>query len=45
MCVSKESGPVFGDKNDPDYGRIIEALTDGVVLRDQPGVWELLNER
>ena len=45
LCVSKEGEPVFDDKDDPDYRRIIEALADGVVFRNQPGVWELLNER
>jgi hypothetical protein len=45
LCVSKEGEPVFDDKDDPDYRRIIEALADGVIFRNQPGVWELLNDR
>ena len=33
---------VFKDKGDPDYQRMREALSEGVVHRDQPGVAELL---
>ena len=45
LCVREDGGPVFRDKNGPDYQRIFAALSDGVVLRDQPGVEELLSAR
>jgi len=42
LCRAKDGKDVFGDKSDPDYKRMLRALTDGVVRRDQPGVKELL---
>ena len=45
LCVDKNGKPAFEDKNDADYGRILKALTDGVVLRQQPGVKEILGQR
>jgi hypothetical protein len=45
MCVSAGGEPIFRDKKDPDYWRILKTLTDGVVHRDQPGVRELLQQR
>ena len=45
LCVPADGEPIFHDKNDPDYGRMLKALIDGVVRRDQPGVRELLQER
>jgi len=36
---------VFRDSSDQDYQRILSALAGGVVLRDQPGVKELLEQR
>jgi len=45
LCVSADGEPVFRDKKDLDYGRILKALSDGAVHRDQPGVRELLQGR
>ena len=45
MCVGKDGKGVLEDKNDVDYRRILKALAGGVVLRDQPGVQELLRQR
>jgi mono/diheme cytochrome c family protein len=44
MCVHQDKRPVFGDRDDPDYKRALEALRGGVVHRDQPGVYELLRQ-
>ncbi len=46
MCVPTPGGaPVFADKSDPDYKRMLKALATGVIKRDQPGVWEMLRKR
>ena len=45
LCLGTDGKGVFEDANDVDYKRIIKALTEGVVLRDQPGVKELLKRR
>jgi len=45
LCVDEGGKPVFEDKNDADYSRILKALTEGVVLRHQPGVKEILRQR
>ena len=34
----KENLSVFEDKIDPHYQEILNALTDGVVKREQPGI-------
>ena len=45
LCVDAEGGrAVFADTNDPDYRRIVETLTAGVIVRHQPGVKEMLAE-
>ena len=36
---------VFANAKDPDYRKILQALTSGVVTREQPGVRELLLRR
>jgi len=45
LCVGKDGKPIFENKNDADYKLIQKALTEGIVLRDQPGVKELLRQR
>jgi NAD(P)-dependent dehydrogenase (short-subunit alcohol dehydrogenase family) len=45
MCVGNDGAPVFTGKDDPDYRRIHRALTEGVIVRDQPGVREILAKR
>ena len=44
-CAGKDGKPVFAWKDDPDCKRILKALTEAVVVRDQPGVKELLRQR
>jgi len=44
ICGGKKAPPVFKDKTDADYRKILEALKSGVVKRPQPGVLELLKE-
>jgi len=45
LCVGKDGKPIFASKDDPDYARILDALTNGVSVRKQPGVRELLAQR
>ena len=45
LCLDKGGTAVFASKDDPDYRRILDALTTGVVVRKQPGVREILAER
>jgi len=45
LCVDKDSNPIFASKDDPDYGRILDALENGVLARKQPGVREILAQR
>jgi hypothetical protein len=45
LCVDKDGKPVFAAKDDPDYQQILDALTKGVVVREQPGVKEILSRR
>ena len=42
LCVGEDAGTIFHDTTDPDYREILQALESGVVKRDEPGVWELL---
>jgi len=42
LCASENGKPVFEDKTDGDYRQLLEALRQGTVKRDEPGVKELL---
>jgi hypothetical protein len=45
LCAGKDAKPILASKDDPDYKRILDSLTNGVLARKQPGVKELLAQR